>query len=73
MKKRRKRTVRGTEYRALAEGYAILKSPVAESFGQAADHYDETDPPAEAPTGTDKVTEADPGETAIRSPIGRSV
>jgi hypothetical protein len=73
MKKSRKRTLRGSQYRALAAGYAIMKSPVAGSFSQAADHYDETDPPAEAPTGTDKVTEADPGETAIRSPIGRSV
>ena len=71
MKTRRKRTVRGTEYRALAEGYAILKSPVAESFGQAADHYDETDPPV-ASTETNKVTDADrdQAEEAMLDPEG---
>ena len=61
MKKPRKRTRRGRYYRALADGYAILKSPVAGSFGRAADHYEETDPPAEAPTEANKVTDAEPG------------
>jgi hypothetical protein len=52
MSKSRKRTRRGAHYRALAEGYEILKSPLAGSFYQAAEHYDQTDPPAAAPADT---------------------
>ena len=40
-----KRPRRGHRYRALAYGYKILKSPVADSFKAAAEHYDQTDPP----------------------------
>ena len=40
-----KRPGRGHRYRALAYGYKILKSPVADSFKAAAEHYDRTDPP----------------------------
>jgi hypothetical protein len=40
-----KRPGRGHRYRALAYGYKILKSPVADSFKAAAEHYDQTDPP----------------------------
>ena len=52
MSKSRKRTRRGTHYRAVAEGYAMLKSPLAGSFYRAAEHYDQTDPPAAAPADT---------------------
>ena len=40
-----KRPRRGHRYRALAYGYKILKSPIADSFKAAAEHYDRTDPP----------------------------
>jgi len=45
MKKPRKRTRRGDHYRMLAEGYSILNPSLAESFRNAAEHYDNTDPP----------------------------
>jgi hypothetical protein len=47
MTKRHKRTERGSYYRALAEGYKVLKPTVADSFQSAADHYDQNDPPLE--------------------------
>ena len=40
-----KRPGHGHRYRALAYGYKILKSPIADSFKAAAEHYDRTDPP----------------------------
>jgi hypothetical protein len=40
-----KRTYRELQYRKMAEGYRILKSPVAGSYHAAAEHYKETDPP----------------------------
>jgi hypothetical protein len=52
MSKSRKRTRRGTQYRALAEGYEMLKSPLAGSFYQAAEYYDRTDSPVTAPADT---------------------
>jgi hypothetical protein len=52
MSKSRKRTRRGAHYRSLAEGYEMLKSPLAGSFYQAAEHYDQTDPPIVAPADT---------------------
>jgi hypothetical protein len=52
MSKSRKRTCRGAHYRALAEGYEMLKSPLAGSFYRAAEHYDQTDPPVAAPAAT---------------------
>jgi hypothetical protein len=51
MTKRRKRTERGLHYRALAEGYKVLKPAVAGSFESAAEHYDHSDPPLEPDTG----------------------
>jgi hypothetical protein len=45
MKTKRVHTQRGAKYDALAKGYKILKSPLADSFGAAADHFSETDPP----------------------------
>jgi hypothetical protein len=45
MKKPHKLTRRGVKYHALADGYKILKSPLADPFGAAADHFNGTDPP----------------------------
>jgi hypothetical protein len=49
--KSRKRTERGEQYQAMAAGYRILRSPLADSYGAAAEHYRESDPPLE-PTGS---------------------
>ena len=43
MKKPRKRTRRGLKYEALAEGYKILKSPLATTFEAASEHFEQTD------------------------------
>jgi hypothetical protein len=40
-----KRTYRELQYSKMAEGYRILKSPVAGSYNAAAEHYKENDPP----------------------------
>jgi hypothetical protein len=56
MTKHRKRTERRLHYRALAEGYKILKPKVAESFQMAADYYDGRDPPIDPPPDNDKVS-----------------
>ena len=45
MKKPRKRTRRGIQFDALADGYKILNSPLAQTFRATAEHFDETDPP----------------------------
>ena len=45
MEKKRVRIQRGVKYDASARGYKILKSPLAESFNAAAEHFNETDPP----------------------------
>ena len=45
MQKPRKRTLRGTKYDALSHGYRILKSPLAQTFSAAAEHFDKIDPP----------------------------
>ena len=45
MKKPRKHTRRGINFDALADGYQILNSPLAQTFRATAEHFDETDPP----------------------------
>ena len=45
MNKSRKRTKRGNHYQTMAEGYQILRSPLADSYNAAAEHYREADPP----------------------------
>jgi hypothetical protein len=45
VKKSRKRTKRGNHYQTMAEGYQILRSPLADSYTAAAEHYQQTDPP----------------------------
>jgi hypothetical protein len=47
VQKSRKHTKRGDHYRTMAEGYQILKSPLAEAYNAAAEHYQESDPPRE--------------------------
>jgi hypothetical protein len=44
MKKKRKHTERGGRYEALAEGYKVFNSPLAELYSAAAAHYHERDP-----------------------------
>jgi hypothetical protein len=44
MKKKRKHTERGGKYEALAEGYKVFNSPLAELYSAAAEHYHERDP-----------------------------
>ena len=59
MTKRRKRTFRGSHYRALAEGYKILNPTVAESFQLAAEHYDHYDPALDVPPDDNKASEGE--------------
>ena len=55
--KSRKRTKRGDHYQTMAAGYQILRSPLADSYNAAAEHYRESDPPidpaTELPVGSD--------------------
>jgi hypothetical protein len=59
-----KRPRRGHRYRALAYGYKILKSPIADSFKAAAEHYDPSDHPLD-PAGA-SVKGAQKAESARR-------
>jgi len=43
MKRPRKRTRRGVHYEALAEGFRMMKSPLAETFEATSEHYEQTD------------------------------
>lgn len=52
MGKLRKRTKRCDHYQTMAAGYQILKSPLADSYSAAAEHYRESDPPLDAPEGS---------------------
>jgi hypothetical protein len=52
--KSRKHTKRADHYRTMAEGYEILRSPLADSYNAAAEHYRESDPPVDLlPDSTD--------------------
>jgi hypothetical protein len=44
MKTKRAHTQLGAKYDAMAKGFKILKSPLADSFSAAAEHFSETDP-----------------------------
>jgi hypothetical protein len=61
MGKSRKRTRRGEKYQAMAAGYQLLKSPLADSYNAAAEHYRESDPPldpqGDRPDGSDSRKE----------------
>jgi hypothetical protein len=45
MGKSRKHTKRGDHYETMAAGYQILRSPLADAYNAAAEHYRESDPP----------------------------
>jgi hypothetical protein len=64
MGKTRKRTRRGEQYHAMAAGYRLLKSPLADSYKAAAEHYRETDPPLEA--RRDRPDESEPSQADRR-------
>ena len=61
-----KRPLRGHRYRALAYGYKILKSPIADSFKAAAEHYDPTDPPLDPVEASVKGGQKEQTESARR-------
>jgi len=48
--KSHKRTYRELQYRKMAAGYQVLKSPVADSYNAAAEHYKVTDAAIDAPS-----------------------
>jgi hypothetical protein len=50
LSKPHKRTYRELQYRKMAAGYQLLKSPVADSYNAAAEHYKETDAAIDAPS-----------------------
>ena len=61
-----KRPLRGHRYRALAYGYKILKSPIADSFKAAAEHYDPTGPPLDRAGASIKGGQKEQTESARR-------
>jgi hypothetical protein len=52
--KSHKRTYRELQYRKMAEGYHLLKSPVADSYNAAAEHYKESDVAIDPPSSHDE-------------------
>jgi hypothetical protein len=55
MGKPHKHTKRGNHYQTMAAGYQILRSPLADSYNAAAEHYRERDPPVDPRSGSDAV------------------
>jgi hypothetical protein len=55
----RKRTYWGHQCRQLADGYRVLKSPLAEPFSAAAEHYQESEPSADPPNKPDRSSAHD--------------
>ncbi len=64
MGKSRKHTKRGDHYQTMAAGYQILRSPLADSYNAAAEHYRESDPPidpaSDSHVGSDTVRSLEP-------------
>jgi hypothetical protein len=64
MGRSRKHTKRGDHYHTMAAGYQILRSPLADSYGAAAEHYRESDPPLDLATdshgGSDMLAAGNP-------------
>jgi hypothetical protein len=56
MGKPHKHTKRGNHYQTMAAGYQILRSPLADSYNAAAEHYRECDPPVDPRSGSDAVS-----------------
>jgi len=55
MGKPHKHTKRGNHYQTMAAGYQILRSPLADSYNAAAEHYRERDPQVDPRSGSDAV------------------
>lgn len=55
MGKSRKHTKRGDHYQTMAAGYKILKSPLADTYNAAAEHYRESDPPVDQPDASGAI------------------
>jgi hypothetical protein len=66
--KLRKHTKRGNHYQTMAEGYQILRSPLADSYNAAAEHYRETDPPFDPQAEAGKEGPAPAGKSEPRRP-----
>ena len=45
MGKSHKHTKRSDHYRTMAQGFEMLRSPLAQAYNAAAEHYRKTDPP----------------------------
>ena len=52
--KSRKRTYRELQYQKMADGYRLLRSPVADSYSAAAQHYQQADPPIDPPASAEE-------------------
>lgn len=48
-----KHTRRDDHYRTMAAGYQVLRSPLADSYHAAAEHYRLNDPPLDPAEGSD--------------------
>jgi hypothetical protein len=59
MGKPHKHTKRGNHYQTMAAGYQILRSPLADSYNAAAEHYRERDPPVDPRSGSHAVPHGD--------------
>ena len=68
MKQLGKRSRRGHRYESLAEGYKILKSPLAASYGSAAEHYHAADPPDEPAINSNHMNEKKSEGAAAEGP-----
>ena len=62
-----KRPHRAHRYRARAHGFKILKSPIADSFKAAAEHYDPTDAPPMRAEGSIASAKNEPATLEAKS------
>jgi hypothetical protein len=62
MEKSHKHTKRSDHYRTMAQGFEILRSPLAQAYNAAAEHYRETDPPLD-PMPDEAATEESERDT----------
>jgi hypothetical protein len=66
VKKSRRHTKRGDHYQTMAEGYQILRSPLADSYNAAAEHYHETDPPFDPLAEAKEAADVPAGKSELR-------
>jgi hypothetical protein len=57
MGKSRKHSKRGDHYQTLAAGYRTLKSPLADVYNAAAEHYRESDPSIDPPRDRESASD----------------